>query len=138
MQADGKPPPFTANEETKKLAWLPPAKAIERLTHAEEADLVRVLFRHKGTMMQHRGGWLDKCLVPIVQRRRWKRLASDIAAYENGLPGLAKSGVATLPMIHDALDGARAALESGDIDRGWKCLQAAQRLELLAFGEGPT
>jgi hypothetical protein len=91
-------------------------------------------------MMQRLGGWLDKRFVPIIQRRRWKRLASDIAAYENGLAGLAKSSDkfdATLPAIHDTLDGARAALEGGDIDRGWKCLQVAQRLELLALGEGP-
>jgi len=90
-------------------------------------------------MMQRLGGWLDKRFVPIIQRRRWKRLASDIAAYENGLAGLAKSSDkldATLPAIHDALDGARVALEAGDIDRGWKCLQVAQRLELLALGEG--
>jgi 8-oxo-dGTP pyrophosphatase MutT (NUDIX family) len=44
MQAEGKLLPFTANEEVKKLAWLPPAKAIERLTHAEEAGLVRCWF----------------------------------------------------------------------------------------------
>jgi hypothetical protein len=87
-------------------------------------------------MMQCLGSWFDKQLVPIVQRRRWKRLASEMVAYEKGLPGLAKSNskiAESLPKIQDALNGARAAIEVGDIDQGWKCLQAAQRLELLAL-----
>jgi 8-oxo-dGTP pyrophosphatase MutT (NUDIX family) len=44
MRADGEASPFMDSEEVKKLAWLSPAKAIERLTHAEEAGLVRCWF----------------------------------------------------------------------------------------------
>jgi len=41
MRAPGNPPPFTPSEEVKKLAWLAPRQAMERLTHAEESDVVR-------------------------------------------------------------------------------------------------
>jgi len=44
MRAD-KAPSFNANEEVREVAWLTPAKAIQRLTHAEEANLVRSLLR---------------------------------------------------------------------------------------------
>jgi len=37
-------PPFVANDEVTQLAWLAPADAIERLTHADEARLLRSLF----------------------------------------------------------------------------------------------
>jgi 8-oxo-dGTP diphosphatase len=43
MRADGEPAPFTPNEEVRKLAWLPPQEAMERLTHPEEANLVRMV-----------------------------------------------------------------------------------------------
>jgi ADP-ribose pyrophosphatase YjhB (NUDIX family) len=45
MRADGEPSPFTDSEEVKRLTWLPPANATKRLTHAEEASLVQMLFR---------------------------------------------------------------------------------------------
>jgi 8-oxo-dGTP diphosphatase len=45
MRADPATPPFTPNEEVKKLAWLSPKQATERLTHREEADLVRRVFK---------------------------------------------------------------------------------------------
>ncbi len=43
MQANG-PAAFGAGAEVRGLAWLPPAAAAERLTHAEEARLVRRLY----------------------------------------------------------------------------------------------
>jgi hypothetical protein len=44
MRVDNDIPPFTPNDEVTVLEWLPPEEAIERLTHAEEADIVRTLF----------------------------------------------------------------------------------------------
>ena len=43
MRADGSVPPFTPNEEVRELAWLPLAQAIERLTHPEEAGILRMM-----------------------------------------------------------------------------------------------
>ena len=45
MRVDGEVPPFEPNEEAKMLAWLSPDEAIKRLTHREEADLVRRAFQ---------------------------------------------------------------------------------------------
>lgn len=43
MRAEGEAPPFTPNEEVRKLAWLPPREAMERLTHPEETNIVRTV-----------------------------------------------------------------------------------------------
>jgi hypothetical protein len=80
-------------------------------------------------MMQRLADWLDKQLVPILQRRALKRLEAAIDSYHYCLQGRAKSGA----KIEEALDGARAALKNGKIDQGWKCFQAAQRIELFAL-----
>lgn len=45
MRLNGEVPPFEPNEEVKALAWLPPDDAIKRLTHREEADIVRRIMR---------------------------------------------------------------------------------------------
>lgn len=42
MRADGNSLPFTPNEEVRQLEWLTPEQAIERLTHPEEVDVVRM------------------------------------------------------------------------------------------------
>jgi 8-oxo-dGTP pyrophosphatase MutT (NUDIX family) len=36
---------FTPNEEVSDIAWLTPVRAIERLTHRQEVDLVRRAFQ---------------------------------------------------------------------------------------------
>ena len=126
--------PFTPNEEVTKLTWLTPERAIERLTHRAEADLVRRVFGRDSVDMRRPMAYLNKYLVPILQYRRWKRLASVIVVYDQELRGRAQSssrladGLAT---IQEALRSASTALENGDIDQGWKCLFNAQRLELL-------
>ena len=67
----------------------------------------------------------------LVQHQSWRRLGSEIEAFELALRS---RGDATLaPQIGRALQRARDAHEAGDIDQGWKCLQAAQRLELLTL-----
>jgi len=42
MRADGNPPSFTPNEEARRLEWLAPPDAMGRLTHPEEANIVRI------------------------------------------------------------------------------------------------
>lgn len=44
MRIEGDVPPFTPNKEVKKVTWLAPANAIERLTHLEEARIIRMIF----------------------------------------------------------------------------------------------
>jgi hypothetical protein len=71
-----------------------------------------------------------------LQRRSWKRLGAAVAAYEHELRGRAECSnisFCDLAAIHEALDEARAAHAEGDIDRGWKLMLAAQRLEYLTL-----
>jgi 8-oxo-dGTP diphosphatase len=41
MRVEGDVPPFAPNEEVKEVAWLTLEEAAERLTHREEANLIR-------------------------------------------------------------------------------------------------
>jgi ADP-ribose pyrophosphatase YjhB (NUDIX family) len=133
MRADPTMQPFVPNEEVKKLEWLTPEHATERLTHREEVELVRRVFEGTARARNALYPLLGKQLVPIFSRRRWKRLASAIDVYDKELQDRAKSseklpdGLAT---IQEVLKSAREALENGDIDLGWKSLMSAQRLEL--------
>ena len=43
MCADREPGPFAPNEEVRKLAWLSLPQAIERLSHPEEANILRMI-----------------------------------------------------------------------------------------------
>src|SRR4051812_14300049 len=77
----------------------------------------------------------DDPLVPILQRRAWKRLGAAIVTYERELLGrseLVSDLECASSAIQELLKTAKAACNAGDIDRGWKLLLAAQRLELLA------
>lgn len=48
MRVAGDLPAFMPNDEVTKLDWLTPRDAIARLTHADEADLVRRVFKRTG------------------------------------------------------------------------------------------
>jgi 8-oxo-dGTP diphosphatase len=41
MRLEGDAPPFAPNEEVREVAWLTPEEATERLTHQEEAAVLR-------------------------------------------------------------------------------------------------
>ena len=44
MRVDDDVPPFTPNDEVTQLAWLSPRDAVRRLSHAEEAGVVRAVY----------------------------------------------------------------------------------------------
>ena len=70
--------------------------------------------------------------------QRWRRLASAVVAYDLVLRGRAQQDAtlaAGLSAIRTALKSASDALETGDIDRGWKCFHNAQQIELLHLGD---
>jgi 8-oxo-dGTP pyrophosphatase MutT (NUDIX family) len=48
MRVDGSPSASRDREEVKRLEWLTPVDAIKRLSHEEEAYLVRSAFRGRG------------------------------------------------------------------------------------------
>jgi 8-oxo-dGTP diphosphatase len=131
MRVDRAAEPFVPNEEVTKLVWLTPAQAAERLTHREEADLVRRIFEHSGAKIVRAMAFPR---APKLRRQRWQRLNSAIIAYGDGLRGRAKLSrklASSLTTIQPVLNSASTALEIGDIDGAWKCFHTAQQLELL-------
>ena len=81
---------------------------------------------------------LERRWRPILQGRRVERLASTITAYEHELRSRKASdwSLATgFEPILGVLGGARAAVEDGRIEDGWKCLLTAHRLEILSLGQ---
>ena len=71
---------------------------------------------------------LDRWAAPIFRRRAMKRLRAEIDVYREELNC---RGGAKCPGL---LDQAWQAADNGDIDRGWRFLQAARRIDLLAAG----
>jgi hypothetical protein len=70
----------------------------------------------------------------ILRGRRVERLASTISAYEHELRTRAASNNsldAGFEPILKILASARAEVEHGHLEDGWKCLLTAQRLEIL-------
>jgi 8-oxo-dGTP diphosphatase len=126
--------PFKPNEEVTRLEWLPPKAAIEQLTHREEKDLLGRIYSPEAEEMRPLTAWLEKLCTPILRRRAWRRLGSTISAYEAELEARAASGKfpsAGLEPINLVVRRARDAVENGDLETGWKCFLAAQRIEFL-------
>src|SRR6266550_2042474 len=126
--------PFKPNEEVTRLEWLRPKAAIERLTHREEKDLLGRIYSPEAEEMRSLTAWLEKLCTPILRRRAWRRLGSTISAYEAELDARAASGKfpsAGLEPVNLVVRRARDAVENGDLETGWKCFLAAQRIEFL-------
>jgi 8-oxo-dGTP diphosphatase len=47
MRVDGDIPAFTPNEEVKRLDWLTPEEATDRLTHFEEVNVVDIAYQRR-------------------------------------------------------------------------------------------
>jgi 8-oxo-dGTP diphosphatase len=125
MRVDGPLPLFVPNEEVTALEWLPPDEAAARLTHADQADIVRKGFREAIDCRPDRRSWLDRKFTPILHRRRLRRVVSEIRTYREELGAQEQ-----LPKTIDILAKAEEAVLNGEIDCGWRYLQVARRLEL--------
>jgi 8-oxo-dGTP diphosphatase len=130
---------FTPSEEVSELVWLSPAEAIRRLTHNNQKNLIRDTFV---TQIKKQHGFMQKLVSfysRYIQAKRWKRLASAIAAYRNELPCLLRllvgANTVCTSNLFKLLDEAECALLAGDIDKGWKYFHAARRMELLLIDD---
>lgn len=138
---------FTPSKEIKKLEWLTPGQAMHRLTHQEERRLVAGVYDKKDDIdiylptFARLGRTASLIFTRITAMHRWQRLSATIDAYaleldcrENALRGRHTSSVPCLAEARQALRRARQVLDGhGDIDKGWKYLYAAQRMEILAM-----
>lgn len=132
--------PLVPNEETKRLNWLTPEEAVMTLTHPEQSELVSAVYGPEPSAPAP--SWLSQAwrtnAASVVQSTRWHRVVAEVDAYRVELEGRARRQPTlsdALPAIRPILTRARQALEKGDIDRGWRCLHSAQRLELLGLDD---
>ncbi len=133
-------PAFVPNEETKRLDWLTPEEAVMRLSHPDQSELVSTVYGQD--VVPAASSWLARAwrtrAASVVQATRWHRLVAEVDAYRGEVEGRAliqqRLGAA-LPAILSLLTRARQAVEGGDIDRGWRCLHTARRLELLGLDD---
>jgi hypothetical protein len=73
---------------------------------------------------------LQKTLVPVFRRRALQRLSSEIGTYKEELTCQSRCAHS----LH-VLEAAGAAVRAGEIDRGWRYLMTARRLEAAAGGD---
>jgi 8-oxo-dGTP diphosphatase len=134
---------FSPDEEVARVVWLAPARALRRLDHEGERDLVtRAIGRRKPDQTAKR-----RTLIPNPFRRRkkrfrsrsYRRLDGTLRAYAQELEWRlnrnAGAPPAWSPVAFSLLRESRRCLRRGLIDEGWQTLMAAQRLELLALDE---
>lgn len=124
---------FVESEEVKEIAWMTPQQAIYKLTYKGQRDLVRKTVdgvNRLERIKQRVSYWYSR----YIDKKRWKRLDSSIASYINELDCRYDRNPNYEP-CQNALDDAIAALNKGDIDKGWKCFHSAQRIELLMLNK---
>lgn len=136
---------FRPSEEVDKLEWLTPAAAQERLSHAEEKDLVSQMYYHAQPVRRY---LMRKSLATLWSKLSYRlfgsphygRLAN--ALYEFRIRLQCRSERACSPpsaekeceqAIQDSLIDAESALQEFDFDRGWQCLHTAQSMEIWGY-----
>ena len=129
---------FKANDEVDSLAWLSPVDAIGRLTHPEDIELVLRTYGLEKPPGRAKGlyrFWL--AARTSFQFRRKGRLASSISVYRQELQlrsltsGRSTESSLVLSEVCSLLHMADKSVATGDIDMGWKCFLAAQRMEVF-------
>jgi 8-oxo-dGTP pyrophosphatase MutT (NUDIX family) len=124
---------FQPSEEVRQVVWLSPHKALAKMDHAEEKRIVAQVYPETKPRRTFRFRLFGKS-------RPYHRLAGSLAAYREELeyrisqsqPHHEADQLWTRA-AHRLLDSAQAELNNDNLDEGWKCLMAAQRLELFGL-----
>ncbi|HEX3035091.1 MAG TPA: NUDIX hydrolase [Thermodesulfobacteriota bacterium] len=130
---------FKPSEEVHEMLWLSPCEAIRKLDHTEEKNLLQDAFNQRSFFSLES---LDcrKFNCSIMKPKRQDRLAGSLRAYrvelERRIKHAQEKNEPDLCWIDTArrlMCEAQAALEDNDIEGGWKCFHAAQRMEIFGF-----
>lgn len=116
-----------ASKEVDKVAWLGPRRAVGRLTHREQADLLVDQLEARGAPGRSR---------PLtIGSGRWRRarLEQALALYRVQRP--ARVGSAGADEAGELLATSHEALARGDLNGAWEGLFAAQEREVLAWSD---
>ncbi|MBU0966381.1 MAG: NUDIX hydrolase [Proteobacteria bacterium] len=140
---------FTPSREIKKLEWLTPREALQRLTHNEEKKLVAAIYGRENDIDRYLPTFsrffqtANQIFTRITAMHRWQRLSATINSYAmelecrgNIFRGQKSSCEPCIEEAREALRRARQALDDqGDIDGGWKYFFAAQRMEIFSLDQ---
>lgn len=129
---------FQPSEEVGQLRWLPIQAALKRLDHPGE----RVLLQDSFKVPARRPSLWSRISKRLPASHSYTRLASSLAVYRVELDRLTceaqEKGVSNLLWAEEArvlLDRVEQALGDREIELGWRCLNAAQRMELFGLAE---
>jgi 8-oxo-dGTP pyrophosphatase MutT (NUDIX family) len=130
---------FQPSEEVREVVWMSPEDALGKLDYPGERGLLMDSY-----VPSPRRPWLFRRFHEIWPSATRKRLARAIVCYRTELKHLiqrtqARATSATAPPWAKAalnlLVKAQHALDDNDIDCGWRCFNAAQRMELFGLAE---
>lgn len=128
---------FQQSEEVKQLIWMSVEEAVKKLDYPGE----RGLLMDSHLVSRSRPSLCSRLQI-IWPSATHRRLARAVACYSIELDHLIqraeKEGVSTFPWANAArnlLDNAQQALDDNDTARGWRCFNAAQRMELFGLAE---
>ena len=118
---------FVPSEEVDQLVWLRPGAAITRLSYERERELVS-----RASGFAHPVGGARRNGPKGIRRRR---LGAELAAYSSELGRRIDAAVGeagSWALAAEALMRRSAdALLRGNLQEGWECLLAAQRMEIF-------
>jgi 8-oxo-dGTP diphosphatase len=117
---------FEPSEEVDQLLWLPPAEAMKILTHADQREMMKIAmvpsFRPRTSFYPGFSG-----------TSKFHRLAGSVMSYRVEIANRCDSSQNPLEKANELLRKAEAASQYGDLDEGWKCFHAAQRMEIFCL-----
>jgi 8-oxo-dGTP pyrophosphatase MutT (NUDIX family) len=152
---------FVPSDEVDALEWLPAQEALKRLDYEGERALVEANLKESvaGPTLRVRvrrwwsrigrvwrsssvGALVRRCwsrIGRICRSTSYERLASAHAAYSAELDHSVKrrkqkeADFSWVSAADELLNNVQQALWDGDVDRGWQCFNAAQRMELFGL-----
>lgn len=133
---------FVPSDEVDALQWLPVKEALKTLDYEGERTLVEENLKVSpaGSTLRARVRRFWSRISRIWRSPSYERLVSAFAAYSVELDHSVKrckqkerSDSSWASAAEDLLDNVQQALDDGDVDLGWQCFNAAQRMELFGL-----
>jgi 8-oxo-dGTP pyrophosphatase MutT (NUDIX family) len=133
---------FVPSDEVDALEWLPAQEALRRLDYEGERALVEANLKESvaGPTLSDRIRRGGSRIRRIWRSPSYERLVSAYAAYAVELDHTAKrckqrpeADLSWASAAKELLDNVQQALDDGDVELGWQCFNAAQRMELFGL-----
>jgi hypothetical protein len=136
---------FQPSEEVDNLEWLTPKEARERLTYADEKNLISQIYGNnqpprRNVMTRSLAGWWSRIWCRLFGSPQLNRLANALDEYEvRWKCRMQRAGGPSRNTCEQAVDEclarAKRALQEFDLDSGWQSLHTAQSLEIWSYDD---